>query len=96
MIDTTHKNVHFLNLINGKIPRNGVKVQKTNSHDLCYQISKYGPEFLFGNLKIRDCIDEPYFQAKRKLLSFQIKMKTMFMTKNGRKKGNNIQIYIRL
>ena len=66
VIDNTHKNVNFLNHINGKIPGNGVIDQKKiNPHDLCYQCSKYGPDFLFVKLIIRDSIDEPFFTAKK-------------------------------
>ena len=46
------------------------------------------------NLTIRDCTDELYFYTKGKLISSQIKMKTMFEKKM--KKGDIIQIYIRL
>ena len=78
-----------LDQINGKIPRNGVIDQKTiNPCDLCYQCSKDVPEFFFGEFSIRDCIDEPYFPSKRKLLSFQIK--TIFLKNNG---GRKIIIY---
>ena len=57
IIDTTHKNVHFFNQINGKITRNGVIDPKTiNPHDLCYHCSKYVPDFLFGKLRILYCI----------------------------------------
>ena len=58
MINTTHKNVHFKNQINGKITSSGVIAQETiNSHDLCYQYSKDGPDILFGKLRIRDSRD---------------------------------------
>ena len=44
MIDTTHKNVHFLNQINGNIPRSDViDPETTIPHDLCYQCSKDDP-----------------------------------------------------
>ena len=77
----------FLNEIIGKIPISGTIDKKTiNHHDFHYQCSKDGPEFLFGNLKIRDCKDEPYFPTKGKLLSCEIKMKTMFKKNNGEKK----------
>ena len=57
MIDTTNKNVHFLNQINGKITRCGVIYQQTiNPHGLCYQCSKDGPEFLLVKSRIRDSI----------------------------------------
>ena len=57
-----------------------------NSHDLCYQCSKYGPGFLFGKLGIRDSRDEPHFPAKIKLLSSQIKMNTLFQNNNENKR----------
>ena len=61
--------------------------QKTiNCYDFCYQCSKYGPDFLFGNFRIRDCKDEPCFPEKRKLLSCQMKMKTIFKKKMEQKK----------
>ena len=66
IIDKTHKNVRFLNQINGKIHGNGVIDQKKiNPRDLCHQCSKDGPDFLFGMLIIRDSIDEPCFTAKK-------------------------------
>ena len=44
MIDTTHKNVHLKNLINGNIPRSDVIDKRTiNNHGLCNQYSKDGP-----------------------------------------------------
>ena len=46
IIDTTHNNVHFKNLIDWKIPRNGV-------------INKKNPDFLFDQLRIRYCRYEP-------------------------------------
>ena len=46
IIDTTPKNTHVYNHINGKIPRNGVIDKKTiNTHDFCYQCSKDGTDF---------------------------------------------------
>ena len=69
--------------MNGKITRNDVIYQKTvNPHDLCYQCSKYGPEYLFGKLRIRDCRDKPYFSGKTKLISYQIKISTLFKNNN--------------
>ena len=35
--------------------------EKINPHDVCYQCSKHGPDFLFGKLRIEDFIDEPHF-----------------------------------
>ena len=73
MINTTHKNIHFKNKINGKITRIGVIDQETiNPHDLCYKFSEDGLDFLFGKLRIRDYRDKPYFPAKIELLSSQI------------------------
>ena len=87
MIYNTHNNVHFLNQINGKIPRNGVIDKNTiNPHDLYYQCSKDGPDFLFVKLGIRDCGYEPLFPEKIKLLSFQIKMNTLFKNNIGVKR----------
>ena len=57
-----------------------------NQHGLFYQFSKDGPGFLFENLRIRYCKYEPYLTARRKLLSCQIKMKTMFKNNYGRKR----------
>ena len=46
------------------IPRSGVIDQETiNSHELYYQCSKDGPDFLFGKLRIRDSRDETHFPA---------------------------------
>ena len=57
--------------LKGGIPRSLIIDQKTiNKHDLCYQCSKDGPEFLFGNLSIGDSRGEPYFPAK-KLISYE-------------------------
>ena len=65
MIDNTHNNVRLVNQINGVIPRNGAIYQKIiNPHELCYQCSKDGPDFLFGKLIIRDSRYEPCFTAK--------------------------------
>ena len=67
MINISRKNVHFLNQIIGDIPRSGViDEEKINPHDLCYQCSKDGPDFLFGKSRIRDSRDEPYFHEKIK------------------------------
>ena len=47
LINTSHKNVHFLNQINAKIPRIGViGPEKINPHDFCYQCYKHDPDFL--------------------------------------------------
>ena len=62
LINTSHKNVHFKNRINGGIPRSGVIDPETiNPHDLCYQCSKHGTYFLLGKWKIKDFNDEPHF-----------------------------------
>ena len=49
-----------------------------NPHELCYQCFKDGPEFLFGKLRMKDSRYKPNFTAKRKLLSSQIQMNTLF------------------
>ena len=50
LINTTPKNVHFKNKINGKIPRSVVIDSETiNPHDLCYQCYKHGPDFYLVN-----------------------------------------------
>ena len=78
MIDTIHKNVTFLDQINGKIFRSGVIDQHTiNSHDLWYQCSKAFPDFLFGKFSIRDTRYRTHVPAKRKLLSSQNQMNTL-------------------
>ena len=87
IINTTHKNIHFFNQINGEIPGSGVIYEETiNPRDLCYQFSKDGPDFLFGKLKIRYSIYEPYFPAKIKVLSIQIQMNTLFHNNDERKR----------
>ena len=64
-MDTTHKNVYFLNQNNEKIPKSGVIYQqKINPRDLCYQCSKDVTDFLFGKLRIRDYIYKPWFYLK--------------------------------
>ena len=83
MIDTTHKNVHFKNQINGKITSSGVIDKgKINPRGLCYQCYKDIPDYLFGELIIRYPRDEPHFAAKIKLLSSQIQMNTLFNNKD--------------
>ena len=65
LINTSHNNVHFLNQINGEIPRNGVIGPETiNPHDFCYQFSKHGPDCLFGKLRIKDYNYEPHISNK--------------------------------
>ena len=87
IIDIAHNNAHFLNKINSKIPSSGVTDQLTkNPHDLCYQCSKDGPNFLFGTLSIRGSGDEPHFPAERKLLSCQIQINTLFNNNYERKR----------
>ena len=82
-----HIKCSFLYHINGEIISNGLIDQKTiNPHDFCYHCSKYGPACFFENLRISNFRYEPYFPAKRKLLSCQIKMKTMFKKNNAIKK----------
>ena len=59
----------FLNKTNRNISRHSVIYQQTiNTHDLCYQCSKYGSEFLFYKLTIRSSRDEPHFMKKKKTL----------------------------
>ena len=46
MVDTTHKNFHILDQINGKIHSSCIIDQQTiNISDLCYQYSKDGTDF---------------------------------------------------
>ena len=67
MINTTHNKVDFKNKINGGITSSGVIDQESiNPHELCYQYSKYGPDFLFGKLGIIDSRDQPYSTSKIK------------------------------
>ena len=57
--------VYFNNQVNWEIPSIGVIDPETiNTHDLCYQCSKYGPDCLVGKLKIKDFNDEPHFPEK--------------------------------
>ena len=86
MIDTTPRNVHSLNQINDNITRIGVIDQQIiNPCGLCYQCYKYGPDFLFGKLRIRDSRDEPHVPAKGKLLSLQMQMNKLFNNNDERK-----------
>ena len=39
-----------------------------NHHNFCYEFSKYGPDFLLGNLRIRESKYEPCFPGKRRLI----------------------------
>ena len=83
MINTTHKNVHFKNQTNGKIPRSGVIDPVTiNPYDLCYQCSKHVPDYLFGKLRIKDFNDEQHFPERIKLISIKIQMNNLFKTNN--------------
>ena len=70
MINTTHKNVHLLNQVNGSITGSGLIDPETiNNSDLCYHYYKRGPDFLLGKLRINDINDEPKFTKRRKLIS---------------------------
>ena len=74
--------------MNVKIPSSGVIDQETiNPHDLCYQCSKYGPDFLFGKLRMIDFRYETCFTSKIKLLSSQIKTNAFFKNINVRKRS---------
>ena len=105
MINTTHKNVHFFNQINGKIPSSGViDPEKISYHDLCYQCYKHGPDFLFGKFRIKYFNDEPRFPERIESISSEIKMNTVFRTIDERKrrrcdkiinKAIKIPVYIR-
>ena len=65
LINTSQKNVHFSNQINGIIPRCGVNYPETiDPRDFWYQCSKHGPYCLFGKLRMRYFNDEPYFPNK--------------------------------
>ena len=61
-------------------------IKKRNQHDFCYQFSKDGPEFLFGDLRIGDIKYEPYLPAKN--ISCEYKIKTMFKKKTEEKEGS--------
>ena len=79
LINTTNKNVHVLNQINWKILRSGVTyIETINSHDLCYQSSKYGTYCLYGKSRIKDFNDEPHFPERIKLISSKIQINTLF------------------
>ena len=55
----------FFNQFNRGIPTCGKIDHKTlNKNVFYYPCSKDGPDFLFGNLMIRDKIDEPFFPFK--------------------------------
>ena len=59
LINTTNENVYFLNQVRGKILRSGtIDPRIGNTNDFCYQCSKYGSDFLFWKLRIRDKRDE--------------------------------------
>ena len=81
MINATHKNVHFLNQVNGGITRIGLIDPETiNNSDLCYHYYKRGPDFLWGKLRIKDLYAEPHFPERIELISSQIQMNTLFKT----------------
>ena len=68
LISNTHDNFHFLNKFKLKIPRFGkIDPKIINRNDFYYKCSKYGPDLLFGTLKIRNKRDEP-FTPRKKLL----------------------------
>ena len=86
MINTTQNNF-FLNQVNWKIPSRGVTGQETiNHHDLCYQFSKDGSDFLFGRFGIMDSRDKTHFLAKTKLLSSQIQINMLVKNNDERKR----------
>ena len=88
MINTTHKIYTFLNQINGKIPRSDViDPEIINTHDLCHQCSKHGPNFLFGKSRIKDFNDKPHFPKRIKLVSSKIEMNSLFKTNYERKRS---------
>ena len=80
-------------MLNFKIKLTGRQI---NPHELCYQCSKDGPNFLFGKFRIRHSRYEPHFTAERKLLSSQIHTNALFKNSYGTKKGTLIEIYTRL
>ena len=95
MIDNTHKNIRFLNQIDGNITSTGVIDQIIiNTRELCYQCSKHDPNFLSGKFRIRDYRYKPCFPVKRKSLSFQIQINTLFKNNDEKKEGNTIEIHI--
>ena len=62
LLNTAPKNVHTRNQINGEIPRSGlIDTETINPHDLYYQCSKHGPDFLFRKMRIEDFNDELHF-----------------------------------
>ena len=52
---------------------------KINPHDLCYQFSKHGPDYLFRKLRIKDVNDKPHF-AENNIISNKIQMSMFFKT----------------
>ena len=75
----------FKNQTNEKIPRiDLIDIETINPHDLCYQCSKHGADFLFGKLRIKD-----FNVPKIKLISIQIQMNTLFNT-NDERKNNKV------
>ena len=56
----------ILNQITGESPMSGVIDPETiNTHDLCYQCSKHGPDCLLGKLRIQNFNDEPHFPLRQ-------------------------------
>ena len=43
---------------------NVIDPETINYHDLRYQCSKYGPDYFFGLLIIKNINDEPHFPEK--------------------------------
>ena len=79
--------MYTINQINGKIPTSDVIDPETiNSHDLCYQCPKHGPDCLLGKSRINYFNDEPHLPKTIKLILSQIEMNTLFRTINKRKR----------
>ena len=67
-----------------------------NPHELFYQCYKYGPDFLYGKLRIKDFNDEPHLIKNNKLISSRSQTNTLFMTNDKIKIKNVIKAYTRL
>ena len=73
-IDTTHDNIHFLNQMNGKIPRSGViDQQRIIPHELCYQCSKDGQDFYLSSWGLGIVDMNHAFMQKEKYYHFKSK-----------------------
>ena len=78
LINTTYESIHFLNQVREQILGSGaIDPQTGNNNDLYYKCSKYGSDFLFGKLMIRDNRNKLFFRIKINKIPDEYYMKIM-------------------